>query len=414
MTTRPSEGDISGRFAGRRVVLAVTGGIAAYKSCHIVRELIRDGAEVQVLMSRAGTQFVTPLSFATLSGRPVLGEMFPDPPPSDPIHLQSPKWGEAMIVAPATADFIGKLAHGLADDIPSAVAMAFTGPLLIAPAMNPKMWYSEAVLDNIALLRKRGVNVVGPEEGEMGGVQEEAGVGRMSEPETILDRLEELIADDARWKGRLVVVTSGPTREAIDPVRYVSNRSSGRMGDAIARQARLWGAEVFLIRGRGASGKPPGGVDILEVESAAEMSVAVKTIFPQCDLLVMAAAVADWTPDKLTAHKLKKAAGAPSIEWRATEDILAWAGKQKSRQAIVGFALETDDHLASARAKLHSKGADIIALNDPTRADSAFGGKTTVLTILPRDGEPLMLPLLTKRVAAERLLEEAERFLPGR
>lgn len=401
-----------GRFEGRRVVVAITGGIAAFKSCWLVRELIRGGAEVQTLMSRAATEFVTPLTFATLSGRPVIFEMFPASAPSNPVHLESASWGELLVVAPATADFIGKLAHGLADDIPSTVGMAFRSPLLIAPAMNPKMWSSPAVRENIATLQSRGVFVIGPSEGAMGGAHEEPGVGRMSEPEDIADRIEELLADRTRWQGRRVVVTSGPTREAIDPVRFISNRSSGAMGDSVARQAVLRGAEVTLVRGRGAIGKPPAGVSLVEVDSAPEMAGEVKRLFPECDLLVMAAAVADWSPAKAAGRKLKKEAGAPVIEWRATEDILKWAGTARKRQAIVGFALETNDHLAGGLKKLESKRADLIVLNDPTRADSAFGGNTTRLTLLSRDCDPVELPLLTKRLAAERLLDELERFLP--
>jgi len=395
------------RFEGRRVVVAVTGGIAAYKTCYLVRELVRGGAEVQVLMSSAGTEFVTPLTFATLSGRPVIAEMFPVIPPTDPVHLRPASWGEVMVVAPATADFIGKLAHGLADDIPSTVTMAFEGKLLIAPAMNPRMWHSPAVVENMATLARRGVSVIGPNAGEMGGVHEESGVGRMSEPEEIADRIEELLALDPAWVGKRVIVTSGPTREPIDPVRFVSNRSSGVMGDAIARAARLKGADVTLIRGKGAAGKAPFGVTVIEVENAAEMAVAVKEHFPTADILVMAAAVADWTVANPATGKLKKSKGVPVIEWKETEDILAWAGANKAHQVVVGFALETSDHLENARSKLIQKSVDVIVLNDPTRADSAFGGDTTRLTILTQAGETIELPGMSKRQAAGEVLNFA-------
>jgi len=406
-----SSGEHLRRFEGRRIVVAVTGGIAAYKTCYLVRELVKGGADVQVLMSRAGTEFVSPLTFATLSGRPVIFEMFPSVAPTDPVHLRPASWGEVMVIAPATADFIGKLAHGLADDIPSTVAMAFEGRLLVAPAMNPKMWRSPAVVSNMATIEARGVNIIGPDEGEMGGVHEESGVGRMSEPDVIADRIEELLVADQNLSGKRVIVSSGPTREAIDPVRYVSNRSSGAMGDALARTARLKGAEVFLIRGKGASDVPPSGVKLIEVDSAADMALSVKELFPKSDLLVMAAAVADWTVANPAASKLKKDRGAPAIEWTATEDILAWAGEQKTHQTVVGFALETDHHLQNARQKLEQKKIDLIILNDPTQADSAFGGSTTRLTILAKDGEVIELPLLPKRIAAGHVLNVAARFI---
>jgi len=282
---------------------------------------------------------------------------------------------------------------------------------LIAPAMNPKMWHIPAVQENIATWRRRGVASSSPESGEMGGVHEEAGVGRMSEPAEIADALEQLLSVRSAWIGRRVIVTSGPTREPIDPVRFVSNRSSGVMGDALACAARMFGAEVTLIRGRGAAGPAPAGVKLVEVDTAAEMFEAVKTTFPGSDLLVMAAAVADWSVKNPATGKLKKSAGAPVIEWGMTEDILNWAGYHRTTEAVVGFALETGDHLTRGQKKLAEKGADMIVINDPTRADSAFGGDTTRLTLLTTGEAPEELALLPKRLAAMAILERAERFL---
>jgi phosphopantothenoylcysteine decarboxylase/phosphopantothenate--cysteine ligase len=333
--------------------------------------------------------------------------MFPATAPTDPIHLSPAAWGEAMVVAPATADFIGKLTHGLADDIPSATAMTFTGKLLIAPAMNPKMWTSLAVRENVTTLFRRGVKIVGPEEGAMGGVHEAAGVGRMSEPETILDALEEMLIDDRMLSGLRVLVTSGPTREAIDPVRYLTNHSSGKMGDAIARRAHLLGAEVFLVRGKGATAKPPAGVDLIPVDSAAEMSEAVKAVFPHIDMLFMTAAVSDWTPVKPSAKKIKKDLGVPRLELTPTEDILGWAGANRENQFVAGFALETENHLEAAEKKLISKGANLIVLNDATEPDSAFGGDTIKMTLLFADGGREELQVMTKARAADLLLETA-------
>lgn len=406
----PSSDTPISQLSGRHVVLTVTGGIAAYKSCYLVRSLVNAGSQVEVIMTKSAAEFVTPLTFATLSGRNVLLSLFPDPPPSEPIHLKPVEWGDILVVAPATANYIGKLACGLADDLASTVAMAFQGPILLAPAMNTKMWLNPVVQRNVGALQERGINFIGPTLGAMGGRSEEFGVGRMVEPDTIFDRIEELLAD-ARWKDRTVIVTSGPTREALDPVRFLSNRSSGRMGDAIARQARLRGAEVILIRGSGALTEPPAGITLLEVETAAEMAACVKEHFEGCDLLVMAAAVSDWTIEKPAATKLKKRDGVPVLELMPVEDILSWACTNRQRQVVVGFALETEHHLDGARQKLAEKGADLIALNDPTREDSLFGGDTVKLTLLPREGAAKELPVLSKLEAADRLLDALDTFL---
>jgi len=398
-------------LTGRRILLGVTGGIAAYKAVYLTREIVRAGGEVRVLMSAAAKKFVAPLTFSTLTGHPVLDEMFPDPAPVDPVHLLPGQWGDIFVIAPATADFIGKVANGLANDIPSAAAMAFRGPILLAPAMNPRMWNNSAVQDNVARLRLRGLHFIGPERGDMGGVHEQAGVGRMSEPAAIFDHIEELLYPDKCWMNRRVVVTAGATCEPFDPVRFISNRSSGKMGDAVARQARLMGAEVFLIRTNSAIGEPPSGVEIIKVDTAAEMADAVKALFPTADLLIMVAAVADWRAKTASAGKIKKHTGILTLELEPTEDILLWAGKNRQEQVIVGFALETDDHIVNARRKLEDKNVDIIALNDPTSADSVFGGDSIRLTILKTYCEPLELPAMSKREAAARLLSEAYGYL---
>lgn len=404
--------DSPGRFFGRRIILTVTGGIAAYKSCYLARRIISENGSVQVVMSDSAKQFVAPLTFSTISGKPVLNSFFPDPPPSEPIHLKTASWGEIIVIAPASANIIGQIAHGLAGNLPSAIALAFSGPILLAPAMNPRMWNSRAVQDNCKILQERDFHFIGPAWGEMAGLNEEAGFGRMSEPEDILDQTEELLSDRTVWKGKTVVVTTGPTREPFDPVRFISNRSSGKMGNAVARSAILKGADVTLVRGKGSSNPAPGGVELIEVETAAEMAEVVKATFPSCDLLVMAAAVSDWTPCEVSSDKMKKREGASSTTWQQTEDILAWAGKHKKGQVVIGFAVETKDHLQEAQTKLTSKGADIIALNNPTTRESAFGGDSTRLTIISRNADPVELPVMSKRKAAEKLLEAAERFIP--
>ncbi|MDP8239097.1 MAG: bifunctional phosphopantothenoylcysteine decarboxylase/phosphopantothenate--cysteine ligase CoaBC [Candidatus Hatepunaea meridiana] len=399
------------QFPNRHILLTITGGIAAYKSCYLIRELILSGYQVQALMTKSATRFITPLTLATLSGNDVLTDLFPDTLPSNPIHLTTVKWGDILVVAPATANYIGKLTCGLADDLVSAVALAYDGPILIAPAMNPKMWQNDAVQDNIRTLKNRGVHFIGPVSGDMGGVNEDAGMGRMVEPSLIFNRIEELSADQP-LKGYTVLVTSGPTREPLDPVRYISNHSSGRMGDAIARQAYIMGAEVKLVRGKGAIGDTPFGVDLIEVETAQDMYESVKKYFDKCDIAVMAAAVADWSVENPAAFKLKKKDGLPSLNFIQTKDILVWACQQRKKQIVIGFALETRNHLKEAKLKLVQKGADMIVLNDPTREDSKFGGDTTKLTLLTRGDKVAELPVLTKRDAAGHLLDAVRLLLP--
>jgi len=388
----------------------VTGGISAYKCCTLVRLLVETGAAVQVVMTDAATRFVTPLTFSTLSGRQTLTELFPKPAPTDPLHLQTAHSGDILVVAPATADFIGKMAHGLADDLASNVVLAFQKPILLAPAMNTAMWIHPAVQTNVSLLRDRGVHFVGPDEGKMAGRQESSGVGRMSQPETIFAAIEALLSDRTRWQNRRVIVASGPTREALDPVRYVSNRSSGKMGDAVARQAYLRGAEVTLIRTASSIGTPPEGPRVVTVGTAEEMFSAVKSEFDGCDVLVMAAAVADWRLEQAPLTKIKKKDGLPRFAWHRTDDILKWAGSHKKQQIIVGFAVETERHIEEATLKLTSKNADIIALNDPTQPESAFGGNTIKLTLLQRSGAVSELPALLKPQAAEQLLDRVEKL----
>jgi phosphopantothenoylcysteine decarboxylase / phosphopantothenate---cysteine ligase len=406
---------VTNPLGNKRLLLGITGGIAAYKSCYLARDIIRNNWELQVIMTKSAKQFVGPLTFATISGRPVLDCMFSDPAPAEPIHLQPIEWGDMLIVAPATANFIGKLSHGIADDILSTTALAFDGTILIAPAMNPRMWNSKAVQHNVGILLERGVKFIGPEVGEMGGVSERNGTGRMSEPIEIADRIKKLLPDDPTEDSlneRTILVTSGPTREPIDPVRFVSNRSSGRMGDAIAKRAFSRGAEVILVRGKGATGSPPHGVQLISIETAAEMASVVKHHFDRSDILIMTAAVADWTINKPSTTKIKKRGGAPELKWRETEDILAWAGSNKKQQVVAGFALETKNHEREALRKLKDKGADLIALNDPTRDDSKFGGDTTRLTFISVDSETEILPLMTKSDAADRLLDRVVHLLP--
>lgn len=412
--------DISSKIAfpgilqGKHILLVVTGGIAAYKCATLIREIRREGGEVRVVMTSSAKEFITPLTLSTLSGNSVAEKMFPSEVPAEPIHLKNLQWADILLVAPASANFIGKVANGIADELSYAIPLAYQGIHLYAPAMNHKMWSNAVVQENVKRLCDRGVNFIGPESGEMAGVNEDAGKGRMSEPHIIIDRIEELFSVRDTWKERKIIVTSGATRESLDPIRFFSNRSSGKMGDAIARQSAIRGAETILIRTKSTTSPPPNGVTLIEVESAAEMAEAVHRTFPSADVLIMAAAVADWAPSTVAPSKMKKNAGLPALDWRETEDILSWAGRFRTKQAVIGFALETDRHLEGAQIKMKEKGIDLIALNDPTKEHSEFGGDTTQLTLLSRDRELIKLSILPKRLAAAKLLDEVERFFPYR
>lgn len=400
------------RLKGKKIGLIVTGGIAAYKSAYLVRELRREGANVKVVMTNSAKEFVAPLTFATLSGNDVLDNMFPANAPNEPIHLSLNNWADLLVIAPATANFIGKIANGIADDIASSVAMAHSGLIVIAPAMNPRMWSNDAVQANVEKIRKRNVLFVGPEEGQMGGVSEEEGKGRMSEPNDIVEKLVPCLLLNKTWVGVRVLVTAGATIEKIDPVRYVSNHSSGKMGVAIAKYAVSQGAKVTLIHGKSVDVSNKGYIDCVAVETANDMFNAVKERFVNSDVLFMAAAVSDWTIANVKDQKIKKTHGYPDIKWKETEDILAWAGKNRKKQFIVGFALETENHVDEAFKKLVAKNIDVIALNDATQEHSSFGGETSKLTIITKVGQPLELPVMLKYDAAGRLLKEVERYLP--
>ncbi len=396
---------------GKKILLIVTGGIAAYKICSLIRELKRLNSEVKVIATKSACEFITPLTYSTLSGNPVYNSLFPKPDPAKPIHLDLSEWADLLVAAPATANFIAKISHGIADDLASTVAMAFDGKILAAPAMNPKMWNNPAVKENVQALKTRGISLVGPEEGEMAGIDEKPGVGRMSEPDKILNSIEYILADKTLLAGKKVLVTSGATRESIDPVRFISNNSSGMMGAALARQARLRGAGVILVKCKGAVNPNLDGINVIEVISAKDMADAVKAQFAQIDMLIMAAAVSDWTVGNIAGKKIKKKDGAPDLKLEKTEDILAWVGSECTNQVIVGFALETNDHFENAQKKIKEKNIDIIALNDPTQTHSAFGGDTTRLTLIARDGGVKELPFATKRKAADLLLEFSAQLL---
>ena len=381
-TPRPSAG-----IGDKRVLVLIGGGIAAYKILDLIRRLRRRGATVKAVMTDAAQEFITPLSVAALTGERVFTGLFDRDDEHDVGHIRLAREADASVVAPATANFLAKMAGGHADDLATAILLAADAPVLVAPAMNPKMWTHPATQRNIAALRRDGVHIVGPNEGEMAEAGE-AGIGRMAEPAEILAALEAMLTPRERLlAGRHVIVTSGPTHEPIDPVRYLANRSSGRQGHAIAAAAAAAGARVTLVAGPVTIADPPG-VDVIHVETAREMLGAVEVALP-ADVAIMAAAVADWrVVDEARADmKLKKTGSGkppPTLALTENPDILATVGRHQSLRPalVIGFAAETDNLLDSARAKLRAKGADWILANDVSPQAGVMGGEENMIHLV--------------------------------
>ena len=401
-------------LAGKRIVLGVTGGIAAFKSADLASRLVQAGAVVDVVMTAAATEFVRPLTFQALTHRPVALDMFSLLQEADIGHVALGRRAALMIIAPATANTIAKLAHGLADNLLTTTALACRGPILIAPAMESGMWDNAATTDNMEVLRRRGYHVVGPEPGRLasGGY----GQGRMSEPGALLDAARWVLGRSGPLAGRSVVVTAGGTREAIDPVRFIGNRSSGKMGWALALAARDRGAEVTLIHGPTALQTPHGVADVA-VESAEQMQTAVLEATPDADALIMAAAVADYRPPAPAGQKIKKQSENLRLELTRTADILAGVAERRGRggrpRVVVGFAAETQDVVENAREKLTRKGLSLIVANDVSAADSGFEVETNRVTLLDAAGGMETLPLMSKAAAAEEVIARVTGLLTG-
>ncbi len=395
-----------------RILLGVTGGIAAYKAAEIVRALVREGAEVQVILTPRAEEFVTPLTLATLSGRPVARtEFLPDPSPTIG-HIELARWGHALVVAPATANEIARFARGHADDLLSTVYLAFAGPVVVAPAMNPKMWDHAETRENVEHLRARGVTIVDPEEGYMACGDE--GAGRLATPARIVAEALWAARRSTSLLGLKVLVSAGPTREPLDPVRYLGNRSSGKMGHAVAAAAAARGAEVVLVLGPSPIA-PPFGVRTIRVATAAEMQQALEREAPGAQVIVMAAAVADHRPAETTDRKLEHKGEGWSLALVPTPDILAGlVARRAPGQVIVGFAAETHDPAARGAAKRERKGCDLMVVNDVTAEGAGFEVDTNVVSLIGRHGQADTWPLMSKREVAERLLDriEAERRSP--
>jgi phosphopantothenoylcysteine decarboxylase/phosphopantothenate--cysteine ligase len=392
-------------WTGRHVVLGVAGGIAAYKSCYLARHLTEAGAAVDVVMTRSALEFVRPVTFEALTGRPVLSSLW-----ERDGALAHVRWGQQadlLIVAPATAHVIARMAQGLADDTLTSLLLAATAPVLLAPAMNDEMYAHPATQANLALLHSRRVHVVGPDVGALAEGPSHR-PGRMSEPLTIMAHAARILGARGKLAGLRVVVTAGPTREAIDPVRVVTNRSSGKMGYRLAEAAWERGAEVVLISGP-VGLAPPVGVEVTRIDSTEELEHAVRAALPLADVLIMAAAPADYRPTDVSSAKRPRSEGALAIPMEPTADILrATRDARRAASLIVGFALETGDALAKGRQKLERKELDLIVVNDALEPGAGTEVDTNRVAILGRDGSTTIVPLSSKRLVADAILDAIE------
>ena len=391
-------------LTGRKIVLGVTGGIAAYKSAEIVSRLRHLGAVVHVIMTKNATEFVTPLTFQTLSANQGVTDTFAAPEYWNVEHVALAKLAEVFVIAPATANILAKMANGIADDMLSTTVLATKAPILVAPAMNTGMWTAGATKQNVKTLKERGVRMIGPESGILACGDE--GAGRMSEPETIVEEICRILTKKQDFAGKKVLVTAGATRERLDPVRFITNDSSGKMGFAIAEAARDRGAEVTVIRGS-VTAEIPAGVRVIPVESARDLYNVMMKEAPGQDVIIQAAAVSDYRPAEQKDKKIKKAGGENLIlELTENPDIARAVGdKKKPGQTLVGFAAETDNVQQNAKGKLTKKNLDMIVANDVTKRGAGFNVDTNIAALITADGIEEQ-PLQTKRQLAEKILDK--------
>ncbi|HUL15813.1 MAG TPA: bifunctional phosphopantothenoylcysteine decarboxylase/phosphopantothenate--cysteine ligase CoaBC [Terriglobales bacterium] len=395
-----------------RITLGVTGGVAAYKAAELVRLLQQEGHTVQVVMTRSAREFVTPLTFAALSGRKVITDLFAEPGGEANLesaieHIAVAQGTDLLLVAPATADILAKFARGIADDFLSTLYLASTAPVVVAPAMNVNMWNHKATKENVATLRARGVNVVNPDEGYLACGM--TGAGRLAGQHEILAAVRDALKLLRDLEGESLLITSGPTYEDLDPVRYLTNRSSGKMGYAVASAAARRGARVTLISGP-TSLETPQGVERVNVRNALEMQRAVKERFAACTIAIFAAAVADYRPAEPMPRKLKRTGESLTLRLEPNPDILAEFAREKGDRLVVGFAAETEQVAENARTKLAAKNADLIVANDVTAEGAGFDVDTNIVTLLSRDGRDLPLPKMSKQEVAGRILDEVLRL----
>ncbi len=396
---------------GKKVLIGLTGGVACYKIPYLVRFLVKEGASVRVIMTEAATKFITPLTLETVSENPVATELFPEERFVGTRHIDMAEWPDLFVIAPATANFLGKVASGISDDLLTTIVCATAQPVMIAPAMNPRMWLNPITQKNYRFLKDTGYLFIDPAEGEM--ACHHWGVGRVAEPEDILERIKAFFATKKptrKLAKKKILVTAGPTREALDPVRFITNRSSGKMGYALAEAASAMGAETTLISGP-VDRPVPKNVRLISVESTDDLYRAVKQEFKKTDCLIMAAAPSDFAPETVAVNKIKKDRQSLQLKMKPTVDILRAVGKTKSpQQVIVGFALETEDAVNNARRKLKAKHLDMIVLNQPGEG-TGFDTDTNIVTILMPGKKSVTWPMMTKRELSAKLLDKLASML---
>ena len=395
-----------------RITLGVTGGVAAYKAAELVRRLQQDGFTVQVVMTRAAREFVTPLTFAALSGQKVITDLFAESGGEANLesaieHIAVAQRTDLLLVAPATADSLAKFARGIADDFLTTLYLASTAPVVIAPAMNVNMWNHAATQENIELLRARGVKILDPDEGYLACGM--TGPGRLAGQDAIVAAVHDALRAVRDLAGEKVLVTAGPTRENLDPVRYLTNRSSGKMGYAVAEAAAQRGAHVILVSGP-TSLEASAGVERIDVQSAEEMHRAVLEKVADCSIAIFAAAVADYRPIEANGQKIKHTRESMTVSLEPTPDILASVARDKGERVMVGFAAETENVAENARKKLAAKNADLIVANDVSAEGAGFDHDTNIVTLFARDGRDLALPRMSKSEVAQRILDEVVRL----
>jgi len=392
----------------KEIVLGITGGIAAYKAAEFVRLLVKREANVHVVMTRSAQEFITPLTFQTLSGNTVTTDLFTLLEENKIGHIALADLAELVVILPATANIIGKIAHGIADDFLSTMVMASKAPILFVPSMNINMWENKATQKNIQTLIERGHHVMEPGEGEL--ACHGYGKGRLAELEEVLEWVEDLFSPKD-LKGERILITSGPTQEPIDPIRFITNRSSGKMGHALAKVARRRGAEVILITGPTSLPIPRRDIEVFPVQTAEEMRKAVLNHFEKCSVVIKAAAVSDYRPKVVSQKKLKKVDPHLSLDLERTKDILEEVGKKKGDRILVGFAAETEDLIANAKQKLLEKNLNFIVVNDVTKPGAGFGVDTNQVKFLYPSGRARDLPLMTKEEVAEIILNDVVKLL---
>jgi len=396
------------KLTGKNILIGISGGIAAYKVCYLIREIKKQGGAVRIILTKSGEKFVTRTTLEALSGEQVVTDIF-DPVPSKTIqHIDIARWPDCFLVAPATTNIIAKTANGIADDILSTSIISYPGKVIFAPAMNNEMWNNSATQKNLKTIKSYGHQIIQPEIGEL--ACDTIGIGRLAENEIILEKIYNDLGVNDDLRGKKILITAGGTEEEIDPVRYIGNRSSGKTGIALAHAALKRGADVTLVMGTH-SVKIPDYLNVEYVRSAKEMSLSVNKLVHTNDALIMSAAVADYSPVKRSKTKLKKSSEKMTIDLVKTEDIIGNIGKHKNGIILVGFALETHDALKNAKNKLKNKNLDLIVLNDITEPGAGFDGDTNKVTLIDgRKDKVLKLPLMSKDNAAEKIIDKLGEF----